>query len=197
MLSLGNVTPKESYALGRPPRIISVGRQLRGKNPASLVRALAGLEGHLTLVGDGPCHGELESLVGELGLADRVRFHRSLPNEELCRRLPDFDIFAAHTDYWEIPKALLEPLLAGLPVVVNRRRGRPVPELQGDWVRLVEDTPGGYLEALRDLIEDHAAREGLGRRAARHAWRKYAPEKTEEAFVEIYRTILEQGDRAR
>ncbi|MEJ2673502.1 MAG: glycosyltransferase, partial [Deltaproteobacteria bacterium] len=133
---------KETYALNRPARIISVGRQFAEKNPDNLIRALARLpDAELTLVGDGSHHNYLRQVAQETGVGPRVVFHRAIPNDQLCQMLPDFDIFATHTEYWEISKSVLEGLLTGLPMVLNRRLGDPVPEYEGDFLLLVENTP--------------------------------------------------------
>lgn len=182
---------KESYALHQPPRIISVSRQIPGKNPENLIRAMAALpEAELTMVGDGEGHTHLEEAARNCGLASRVSFRRSIPNDQLCRLLPEFDIFAAHSDYWEISKSVLEPLLTGLPVVFNRRPGEPVPELQGDFLLMVDNTPEGYGRALQRLLTDHAFREALGRRAYAHAQAHWSPAAAEARYVEIYRSLL-------
>lgn len=183
--------PKESYALHRPPRIVSVSRQIPGKNPENLIRAVARLpEVELTLVGDGEGHGHLREVARDCGLSSRVTFRRSVANDELCLLLPEFDIFAAHSDYWEISKSVLEPLLTGLPVVLNRRPGEPVPELQGDFVMLVDNTPEGYGQAFERLLADDLFREELGRRAYAHAQALWSPAVTEAKYVEIYRSLL-------
>lgn len=184
----------QSYALHTPPRIISVGRQFEGKNPDNLIRAVARLKtAELTLVGDGPFHDYLQQVAREFGVAERVVFHKAIPNDNLCRMLPEFDIFATHMEGLGISKTTLEALLTGLPVVLNRRIRGPSPELQGDWVRLVENSREGYYAALQELLTNHVAREALGRRAYRHAQERYAPPKTEGVFVDLYRSLLPKG----
>ena len=108
----------------------------------------------------------------------------------MCASLPGYDVFAIRTDYFELSKSLLEALLTGLPVIVNRRPGAPVPELTDEICMLVENTADSYRTALEKLISDHALRERLGRAAFAHARDHWAPEKTEAAYVEIYRGLL-------
>ena len=145
---------------------------------------------HLTVIGDGPVHGELRALAGSLGLSHRIVFRPAVPNDELCASLADYDIFAGHSDYCEIPKAVLEPLLTGLPVIMNRRAGTPVPEFHDGILRLVDNTEGAYAEALRSLIADDAARVALGRRAYEHAQQHWSPASAEAHVVRIYRRVL-------
>ncbi len=182
---------KKIYSLHIPPRIISVGRQLSGKNPEYLIRAMALLPGvELTLVGDGPYHNHLKQVAKKYNIEDRVFFYKTIPNDRLCQSLTEYDIFATHTDYWEISKSVLEPLLTGLPVVLNRRRGNPVPEFEGDFVCLVENTQNGYASALKNLLENHALREQFGRKAYTHAQALWSPEKTEAEYVKVYKSLL-------
>lgn len=182
---------KMCYQLHQPPRVISVGRQIPYKVPDNLVRAIAEIDVELTLVGNGEYHEYLKSLAQECGITDRIIFKPAVPNEELCRMLPEYDIFATHTDYPEIPKAVMEPLLTGLPVIVNHRcRGKPVFEFQGDWVYLVENTKEGYLNALRKLIADDVFREALGQRGYTYAWNQFAPDKMEQKVVDLYRELV-------
>lgn len=186
---------KSDYALHQPARIIYVGRLFEEKNPDNIMRALVRLPGaQLTVVGDGPIRPRLEQLAIELGISDRVIFRPAVANDELCALLAEQDIFAVHTEYWEISKSVLEALLTGLPVVINRRIGEPVPELEGDFVLKVNNTADEYYMALHHLLSDDAAREGLGRRALAHAREHWAPEVTEAKFASIYRSFLQ--DRA-
>lgn len=186
---------KDSYALHHPVRILSVGRHFALKNPENLIRAVVGLPGvELTLVGDGAYQQQLENLVRDLRQTDRIFFRPAIANEELCRMLPEYDIFAVHTEHWEVGKAVLEALLTGLPVVINRRLGEPVPELEGDFVLHTVNTPEGYRQALQTLMEDDLRRERLGRAAYSHAQFHWAPAKTEAKYVDIYRQVMAKGD---
>jgi glycosyltransferase involved in cell wall biosynthesis len=71
-----------------------------------------------------------------------------------------------------------------------------VPELEGDFVMMVENTREAYRDAITRLVEDDALREGLGRRAYAHAQARWAPARTEARYVEVYRRLLAEGARA-
>jgi glycosyltransferase involved in cell wall biosynthesis len=182
---------KAGYELHDPARIIYVGRLFEEKNPDNIMRAMVRLpRAVFTIVGDGPVRSRLEQLANDLGIADRVVFRPAIANDELCELLAEQDIFAVHTEYWEISKSVLEALLTGLPVVVNRRVGEPVPELEGNFVRLVENTEESYFQVLSQLLEDHEARAALGRRARVHASANWDPAVTEAKYALIYRSFL-------
>jgi len=191
-----NLQPKISYELNEPPHIISVGRQFAEKNPDNIIRAIACIPNlQFTIVGDGPYHENLINLVCKLNLQDRVFFRKSIPNDELCQQLHTFDIFVTHTEYYELSKSVLESLLCGLPVLLNKRKGYPVPELQGDFVCLANNTPDDYYNALKRLLDNHDEREQLGRRAFEHAQSMWAPEKTELEYKKIYQSLLFECNR--
>jgi len=185
------ISKKTNYLLNDPIQVISVGRQFKEKNPENLIRAIALIPNiELTLAGDGPYHEHLINVSKECGIPDRVNFHKAISNDELCLKLPEFDIFATHTEYWEISKAVLEPLLTGLPVIINKRIGEPVEELSKDICLLTSNTLEGYHEALLKMINNHDFREQLGRRAYNHSQKNWSPKKTEQKFVEIYKKVL-------
>jgi glycosyltransferase involved in cell wall biosynthesis len=168
---------------GTPPRLVCVATLKAQKGHAVLLRALAALDGaRLDLVGDGPERAELEAEAARLGIADRVRFLGSLPEEAVGPVLDAADVFvlpsviAPDGDMEGIPVALMEALAAGLPAVATRQSG--VPELirDGETGHLAEPGDAGSLrEAIgralttstaaagRDLVE----REFDQRRSAR------------------------------
>lgn len=193
VLNGNHLRQKHVYAAGRPFRIVCVGRLIAEKNPENIIRAVGRLPGAtLTIVGDGAERDRLVELVRSLELIERVEFLPAVSNDELCAMLPAFDLFAVHTEYWELNKSVLEALLTGLPVVINRRvTGPAVPELEGaDFVRFVDNSVDGYLNAIQQLMTDDAAREALGRRAFQHAQAHWAPAITEAKVAGIYQRLV-------
>jgi glycosyltransferase involved in cell wall biosynthesis len=184
---------KSDYGLHSPARIIYVGRLFEDKNPDNIMRALVRLPGVIfTIVGDGPIRLKLEQLAVDLGISGRVIFRPAVANDKLCELLVEQDIFAVHTEYWEISKSVLEALLTGLPIVINRRFGAPVPELEGDFVRMVDNSEEAYFQALNQLLTDHEGRAALGKRALAHARANWDPSITEARYAGIYRSFLEK-----
>jgi glycosyltransferase involved in cell wall biosynthesis len=181
---------KSSFTLSSPVRIISVGRLVVGKNPENVIRAIARLPiVQLTVVGTGPLRDYLIDVASQAGVSDRCDFVKSISNKDLCDTLGQYDIFASHCDYWGLPKAVMEPLLTGLPVVMNRREGEPFAELD-ELAMLVDNTPEGYEQAFRTLISDGEMRRQLGDGAREKAERLFGSTSSEAAYVEIYRSLL-------
>jgi glycosyltransferase involved in cell wall biosynthesis len=187
---------KENYGLHNPIKVISVGRLIPEKFPVNLIMAIKKMNVSLTIVGNWPKASLLHQVARDVGVSDHVHFIPSVTNDKLCTMLPEFDIFATHSEYFEVSKSVLEPLLTGLPVVINKRKGKSIPEFQGDFLILVENTPEGYRHALEKLIKDHKFRESLGHRAYAHAQKNWAPGKMEKKIVEIYKQVMQEaGDR--
>ena len=148
-------TVKKCYHLQNPPRVIYVGRQIKGKNPENIIRAVSRIDKiELTIIGTGDLHDQMTHLVAVLGIEDRVRFIKSMSNKEIVNSLPKYDIFAANSEYAEISKTVLEAILAGLPVIHNLRNGLQVPEFNDKTLLLVENTQKGYYDGLLTLLNN-------------------------------------------
>jgi len=165
---------------------------IQGKNPDNIIRSLKLLPNvELTIIGQGELAGYEKQVAEEAGVSDRVHFIPSVPNDDLCGMYKDFDIYSSHIEWWGIGKSTIEALLTGLPVVLNNREGGPDPvEYTPDIIKLVPNTPEAFAAAYRALIEDHQARETLGRNAGRVAEERWSPRKAEARFVEIYQQAL-------
>lgn len=95
----------------------SVGRLVRQKRFDRFIGALARVPGapHGLIVGEGEEGAELEALAERLGMADRVHFtgHR----EDIGDVLASLDIFVVSSDREMLSFAMLEAMMAGVPVV--------------------------------------------------------------------------------
>lgn len=125
-----------------------------------------GVDVRVDLAGGGPLRADVERLVTELGLEDRVTIHGPVPRSVVGRLLSEADVavLASHPTRSGkregIPVALMEAMMTGLPVVASRLSGIP---------ELVEDGRTGYLvpsgdpTALADSLERLAGRPELRR----------------------------------
>ena len=118
-------------ALRRPPATAKADAVLRigtvaglrpEKNIARLIRAFAQIQkpypSHLSIVGDGPLRADLQKLVCDLGLEDKVEFTGFLADP--LSHLVTLDLFALSSDTEQLPLALLEAMAVGMPVVATR-----------------------------------------------------------------------------
>ncbi|WP_291329290.1 glycosyltransferase [Desulfovibrio sp. UCD-KL4C] len=183
------LSPKLNYKSTGPLRILYVGRLIPAKNPANLLKGMHGKNAELTVIGDGVMAGEMKELASALGLVDKVKFIPSLTNDELCRTMHKYDFFAGHSQYSELPKTVLEASLSGLPVLVNKRKGKPVPEYKDGWAMLVDDSPEGYRKGI-DFFSDENNRKKFGEMAMLYANSHWEPDHAESVFSEIHRKLI-------
>ena len=94
-----------------------------------------------TIIGKGFLKKELEDLVRQLGLQERVKFVGELPREQVLNKLKEADIFLFPSLKEGGTWALMEAMAAGLPVVASRIRGN---------VDMIDDI-GGFLCAPDDI----------------------------------------------
>ncbi|HEX7554992.1 MAG TPA: glycosyltransferase family 4 protein [Leptolinea sp.] len=187
-----SLTPKTNYQIHSPVRILCVNRMIPWKNPDMIIKAMKLVpNAELTIVGSGELTEYEKSIAAETGVASRVHFIPSIPNDELCQMYHNFDIYTSHIEWWGIGKSTIESFLSGLPVVLNLREGGEQPvEYTPNIVRMVPNTPESFASAFNNLIENASERENLGRTARQVAEEKWSPRKAEAHFVEIYHQAL-------
>jgi glycosyltransferase involved in cell wall biosynthesis len=110
---------------------------------------------NVDIVGDGPSRGDLEELVHDLGLGERVRFCGARTEDEVRRFLGDADLFVLPSTMGEgghqdnLPVALMEAMASGVPVVASQFAG--IPELVADGVTGNLASPGDVEDLKRTL----------------------------------------------
>jgi glycosyltransferase involved in cell wall biosynthesis len=189
---------KSTYASSRPTKLVCVTRMIPEKTPVPILEAIAELpDTELTLIGDGAISPEVHDAINQLGIANRVTWHKAMKNRDLCAQLHKYDIYVLYSQYWELSKSLIEALLTGMPVIVNRRHGAQVPELQdGNFVEFCAGDPKSYRTSIEKLSKNDGARESLGRSALSWAMRNVSPSATEAKFVRTYVEVLREADTA-
>ena len=112
--------------LSDPPRLVCVGRLSQEKGVPTLIRAIAQLVESgfrplpsLELIGDGPARAELEALVSELRLGERVTFTGQLDRAALSRKLARAELCVHPALTESLSKAWLDALAHGLPVLTS------------------------------------------------------------------------------
>lgn len=127
-----------------PLRLICVGRLIEGKGIQTVVRAVAlcnnTIDVSLTIVGDGPYRIELERLVSELGIKERVFFVGN--QNDVSRYLAEADIFI-HTPLLEegFGITVLEAMASGCVCICSKSGALP---------ELVQDGVTGFLVEKED-----------------------------------------------
>jgi glycosyltransferase involved in cell wall biosynthesis len=181
---------------GRPVVITCVARMEPVKNHTLLFEAAVLLRqrGHrfvLWLVGGGEGRARCERQVAELGLAGHVRFlgyRNDIPDV-----LGQSDVGVLTSLKEGIPRAAIEAMAAGLPMVATRVTGTREVVRDGETGFLVDvGEPAALANALARLIDDPALRERMGARG-----REVARAEFDEALIvrrleRVYRASLER-----
>jgi glycosyltransferase involved in cell wall biosynthesis len=138
--------------------VLSVGRLTEQKNQELLLNAFSDVCGDenvkLVLVGQGERAAALETLAGELGVADHVEIREWVDN--IYAYMGSADVFVL-TSKWEgLPTVLIEALACGCPVVSTDCPSGPREILDGgEYGTLVETYDSSDVaEAIRDQLHD-------------------------------------------
>jgi glycosyltransferase involved in cell wall biosynthesis len=84
----------------------------------AIARAVeAGVDLHLTVVGDGPVREHWQRLAERLGIAGRISWLEGLPRPEFIRTLPNYDLLFFPSLHDSGALVVLEALANGLPVL--------------------------------------------------------------------------------
>jgi glycosyltransferase involved in cell wall biosynthesis len=178
---------KREPAAHHPPRLGMVARLELHKDQPTLVRAMAllrdqGLHAELWLIGEGSHRPQLEALIADLQLTDRVQLlgsRRDIP--ELLAQL-DLFVFSARPDEG-FGIALAEAMAAGVPIVATDV-GACREVLDGGRCGLLVEP--GSAEALaagiRQVLADPAAAQQRAAAAKERALRAFSVEAMAQAY---------------
>ncbi|HYG35080.1 MAG TPA: glycosyltransferase [Clostridia bacterium] len=184
-----------SYPQNGEVRLVIVARQELAKGAGSVIRSLPLLCHKFTnlsfdVVGEGSALPEFRRMAAELGVEDRVAFHNKLNHEEVMKCLKQATVFVFPTTSSDgFPKAVLEALASGLPVVATRVS--VLPQLIGDGcgVLLSNNSPEEIAKGIEKVISQACDYEVMSRKAIEtarqyslEAWRDTIGQHLQEAW---------------
>jgi sugar transferase (PEP-CTERM/EpsH1 system associated) len=189
------------HALGLPLDCTLVGTVSRldpVKDQVSLIRAFAQAANKgktvLVIAGDGPSRRQLEALVNELGLGDRVRLLGERGDVPLILRA--LDVFVLSSIGEGTSNAILEAMATGLPVIATRVGGNVELVQDGLTGRLVEARrPEALATALTAYFHDPALARAHGAAGHERAAGEFGLERMLAGYTALYRqyAALEAG----
>ncbi|CAB5153638.1 glycosyltransferase [Burkholderia cenocepacia] len=135
-LRLINVSMMHNRSKGHVALLEAVAR-LRRKNVAVV----------LTLVGDGALRAELEAMAHTLGIANAVVFRGQVSSEAACAMVAEHDLFVLPSLQEGMPRAMLEAMAVGTPVLGTRVGGIPEVLPASDLIR------AGSVDAIEAAID--------------------------------------------
>lgn len=177
----------------QPARLIHVASLNRVKDQPTLLRALAQLaQGPLAfqmdIVGEDTLGGAIQRLSGELGLADRVRFHGFMTQRQLLPLMQAAHMLVVSSRHEAGPVAVLEAAALGVPTV-----GTAVGHV-AEWApEAAVAVPVGDWQSLAAAMRQALTDEELRLRLARAAWTRAVwqdADYTAGCFEAIYEELL-------
>ncbi|ACY13180.1 glycosyl transferase group 1 [Haliangium ochraceum DSM 14365] len=156
-----------------PVRVLSVANLAPHKGVLELARALAAardLAWRWDIVGDAAVAPEhtraIEALLGDAGVADRVRFRGLVAREQLGAHYAEADLFALLARDEAYGMVFAEAQSFGLPVLALREGGPcEIVEHAGTGLLCAPDDPDDAARALRALLGDQGMRSRLSENA--------------------------------
>jgi glycosyltransferase involved in cell wall biosynthesis len=135
-------------------RLVIACRQDREKGTGVVIESLPLIlksfpNATLSVLGDGDALAEFRSRASELGLTQRIEFHGKVDHQRVLEVLHQSDLFCYPTAASEgFPKAVLEALACGLPVITSRVSVLPNLISTGCGILLDEVTPTTVAHAV-------------------------------------------------
>lgn len=152
-------TPRaNAWSPGEALRLITVCRLAEGKNVQAILQALPLLQQklfrvHLDVLGDGRHRRSLEKLATELCLTESVTFHGNVDHESVLKNLSKSHLFIFPTNVKEgFPKAVLEALACGLPIIATRVSVIPQLLKNGSGVLLDDTSAPAVAKAILGVL---------------------------------------------
>lgn len=153
-----------NYGCHEPTEMLFVGRLSRIKGIGPIIDAVELLQGKakLTIVGDGEERENLETLVHNKGLEDRVYFAGGQTPDQVKNYYKNCDILVLNSQLEGKPMVILEALSYGLPVVSTNVGGIGDLVRSGAEAEFTDGTPQQIAEKVElikaqyNIYRDHA-----------------------------------------
>jgi phosphatidylinositol alpha-1,6-mannosyltransferase len=190
--------PREVKSGTAPLRIISVGSLMPGKRTVDIIFGChqvinRGFPVEFHVVGDGPCRRNCEITCQKLGLRNSVIFHgHVVGRENVFRLLDQCDLFVMASATEGLPRAVLEAMARGLPVIGARANGT-VELLREPDLFPIGDS-GKMAQLIIDLIQSPARLTQMSRHSIETA-RAYTNDKLSPRRIRLYRLLRDAAVR--
>jgi glycosyltransferase involved in cell wall biosynthesis len=162
---------RASFGVGDRFLLLYVGRLASGKRVDNLIRAIAKMKEMpvaLVIVGGGPERERLETLAGELGMKDLVKFAGRVADEDLPGYYRACDAWVTASEHEGFCVPVVEAISAGKPVIVPDVTAMPETANSGGLTYPGGDMDG-FVRQVRALTGDKTLYESLAARAHEHA----------------------------
>jgi len=145
---------------------------------------------HLLIIGEGPDRWRLERFRDQVRICDRVHFLGE--RADVPRLLPHLDCVWLASGYEGQPNAIMEAMLAGIPVVATDIPGNRDLVVPGETGYLVPvGNRAGFARHTYQLLDDPATARRLGAASRARMLAQFHVDTMVGRYVELYRQLLE------
>ena len=181
------------------PVLITVGRFSPPKSYEDLIEAFSKLvirrpDAVLIMIGDGPLFSKIKALVVSMKLQESVCLLGE--RDDVPRFLSSSDVYVSSSIWEGLPMAILEAMMAGLPVVATE---------VGDIPRIITPSVGRVVpvsqpellaNAVESILNNDSGREKMGIAAREYAVRNFSVQVWMEKLLNLYQLCLKSDFKA-
>ncbi len=132
--------------------LVFVGRLIKGKSLINVIKSLVNLKDiSLTVYGDGPERKNIERLIDQYKLNNKVFLKGFEKNEIIINKIKRYDAFIAYHKFYEFPKTIIEALSTGIPIILNSKPSKEVYEFKKFNIIWTEDNSESYTQKIIDF----------------------------------------------
>lgn len=159
----------------RPDLVLHMARLMAPEHPDAI----------FLLIGDGPMSKSMHRLASRLGVAGQVRFAGL--RRDVSELLHNVNVLVCPSDSEGTPRAVIEAMAAGVPVVATSVGGLPDLVTGGVTGVLVEPGSAEHLAAAVHMLRaDPGMARALGKAGAAHASKYFTAERMERQVADAY-----------
>lgn len=179
---VGRLVPEKNY-----PLLLDAFAQVAREQPVA----------RLVIVGDGPEREPLVAHSQRLGITAQTRFLGHVPTHDVLNILPALDVFVLASRTEGLPIALVEAMMAGLPVVATAVDGicEVIRHGQTGWL-----VPSGDAQALArtllTVLSDPASTQQVADRGHAEASIRFSARRYTQELCQLYQSFDPRAERA-
>lgn len=178
---------------GSKPIVVTVGRFSRAKGYEDMIQAFKLLQEKeikptLLMVGAGSLFDSIKEQIENSNLSRSVVLAGE--RTDVPQLLASSDVFVSSSHREGLPLAVLEAMMAGLPVVATSVGDIPSVVTSDTGVLVPPHQPEKLAAALEGLLKNPEKRKAMGRAAQERAWSEYSVDAWMKKHLALYQEIL-------
>ncbi|MCF8332039.1 MAG: glycosyltransferase [Bacteroidales bacterium] len=177
------------------PRFVSVARLLPLKNFDKVLMALADttLDFVWDIYGDGPERGNLQKLIYEKGMQDKIILYGRIPFDSVMRKLPNYDLFLMPSFPETLGRAYFEAMACGVPVIAAKHTGIDgIVTNEKEGFLVDHNSPEDIRASINNFIRYDEARQYQMKLNSYNLARRYTWKESMEKYKSVYRQAVNE-----